>query len=226
MNLSKKNPKNINPSKKANILTKTSHFFYRKSNLFNALLLTSIFVAYLLLVLTKKAKAFEVANSTVKSLGTSLGFGQVEILAFFAQRSDIMITEYINFNQVHDSLFALIYALMYVLWLSVLLKPISEKIRFLNLLPFAQSLFDWLENFALAALSKQYLDDNTISSTTALLASTSSTIKWVISLLLYLLILLALLLNITKRIKNKKTNTKIKKVIINKIMCVLRVKNI
>ena len=203
MNLSKKNHKNINPSKKANILTKTSHFFYRKSNFFNALLLTSIFAAYLLFVLTKKAKAFEVANSTVKSLGTSLGFGKVEILTFFAQRSDIMITEYINFNQLYDSLFALIYALMYVLWLSILLKPFSEKLRLLNLLPFAQSLFDWLENFALATLSKQYLADNTISSTTTLLATTSSIIKWAISLLVYLLISLALILKILNRIKNK-----------------------
>jgi hypothetical protein len=168
-----------------------------------ALLATSVFAGYLLFFLTGKGKAFEVSNSSIKSLGTSLGFGQVEILAFLTERSDQMIDAYINFNQVWDSLFALIYGVMYVTWLSILFKPYSQKFRVLNLLPFAQVLFDWFENFSLAALSKQYLVDGTISSSTALFASMASSIKWVFSLLVYGVILVGIVMRIVGALKRR-----------------------
>jgi hypothetical protein len=201
--MSNKSPESKNPSRKFGPLSRASQFFYTKSNLITALLATSVFAGYLLFILTGKGKAFEVANSSIKSLGTSLGFGQVEILAFLAERSDQMINAYINFNQVWDSLFALIYGVMYVTWVSILFKPYSQKFRVLNLLPFAQVLFDWLENFSLVALSKQYLGDGTISSSTALFASTSSSIKWVFSLLVYAVILVGAVMRIAGALKKR-----------------------
>jgi hypothetical protein len=192
-----------NPSRKFGPLSRASQFFYTKSNLITALLATSVFAGYLLFILTGKGKAFEVANSSIKSLGTSLGFGQVEILAFLAERSDQMVNAYINFNQVWDSLFALIYGVMYVAWVSILFKPYSKKFRVLNLLPFAQVLFDWFENFSLAALSKQYLADGTISSSTALFASTASAIKWAFSLLVYGVILVGAVMRIAGALKRR-----------------------
>lgn len=201
--MSSKSTESKNPSRKSGPLSRASRFFYTKSNLVTALLATSVFAGYLLFFLTKKGTAFEVANSSVKSLGTSLGFGQTEILAFLAERSDQMINAYINFNQVWDSLFGLIYGVMYVVWVSILFKPYSQKIALLNLLPFGQVFFDWLENFALATLSKQYLADGTISSSTAQLASTCSAIKWVFSLLVYGLILVAIVMRIVGALKKR-----------------------
>ena len=201
--MSNKSTESKNPSRKFGPLSRASQFFYTKSNLITALLATSVFAGYLLFFLTGKGKAFEVANSSIKSLGTSLGFGQVEILAFLAERSDQMINAYINFNQVWDSLFALIYGIMYVAWVSILFKPYSKKVGVLNLLPFAQVLFDWLENFSLATLSKQYLADGTISSSTALIASTSSSIKWVFSLLVYGVILVGVVMRIVGSMKRR-----------------------
>ena len=201
--MSSKSTESKNPSKKSGPLSHASRFFYMKSNLVTALLATFVFVGYLVFFLTGQGKAFEVANSSVKSLGTSFGFGQAEILAFFAERSDQMISAYINFNQVWDSLFALIYGVMYVAWVSVLFKPYSQKLGLLNLLPFGQVLFDWIENFSLATLSNQYLADGTISSSTALLASTSSTIKWVFSLLVYGVILVGAVMRIAASLKRR-----------------------
>ena len=203
--MSSKSTESKNPSRKFRPLSRASQFFYTKSKLVTALLATSVFAGYLLFFLTGKGKAFEVANSSIKSLGTSLGFGQVEILAFLAERSDQMINAYINFNQVWDSLFALIYGVMYVAWVSILFKPYSQKIALLNLLPFGQVFFDWLENFALATLSKQYLADGTISSSTSLLASTSSTIKWIFSLLVYGVILVGAVMRIAGALKKRST---------------------
>jgi hypothetical protein len=201
--MSSQSTESKNPSRKFGPLSSVSQFFYTKSNLITALLATSVFASYLLFFLTGKGKTFEVANSSIKSLGTSLGFGQVEILAFLAERSDQMINAYINFNQVWDSLFALIYGVMYVTWVSILFKPYSKKFRVLNLLPFAQVLFDWFENFSLAALSKQYLADGSISSSTALIASTSSSIKWVFSLLVYGVILVGAIMRVVGALKRR-----------------------
>jgi hypothetical protein len=92
---------------------------------------------------------------------------------------------------------------MYVTWMSLLLKPYSLKVGLLNLLPFGQVLFDWLENVSLAALSNEYLAGGTISSSTALVASTASSIKWVIALLVYGVILVGIVARIVGALKRR-----------------------
>ena len=201
--MSRNRTENLNRPKRFGPLSLVSRFFYAKSNLVTALLATAIFAGYLVFVLTAQGKAFEVANSAVRSLGTSLGFGQAEILAFLSERSDQMISAYINFNLVWDNLFGLIYGVMYVAWVSLVFKPYSQRFGVLNLLPLAQVVFDWLENAALASLSNQYLEDGTISSSISLIASTASTIKWVLSLLVYGVILVGILMRIARAIKRR-----------------------
>ena len=190
-------------SSKSGPLRRASEFFYAKSTLVTALIATAIFAGYTVLVLSGQGKAFEVANSSIKSLGTSLGFGQAEILAFFAERSAGQISAYITFNQVWDSLYGVIYGVMYVVWVSVLLKPYSQKVGILNLLPFGQVLFDWLENVGLATVSSQYLADGTISSSTAQLASTASSIKWAFALLVYGVILVGIVARTVGALKRR-----------------------
>ena len=201
--MSRASAESAKPPRRFRPLGRLSQFFYAKSNLATALLATGIFGGYLVVVLTAQGNAFAAANSTVKSLGTSLGFGQAEILAFLSERSDQMISAYVNFNQVWDTLFGLIYGVMYVIWVSVLFKQNSQRFGILNLLPFGQVVFDWLENASLATLSNQYLADGTISSSTAMLASTFSTAKWVFSLLTYLVILVGIVIRIRVALKRR-----------------------
>ena len=201
--MSSESTESKNQSRKFGPLSRASQFFYTRSNLVTALLATFVFAVYLVLFLREQGTAFEVANSSVRSLGTSLGFGQAEILAFLAERNDQMISAYINFNLVWDSLFGLIYGVMYVVWVSLLFKPYSQKVGIFNLLPFGQVVFDWLENSALATASTQYLADGTISSSTALFASISSTMKWVFSLLVYGLIVIGIVLRIVGALKRR-----------------------
>ena len=191
------------PSRKTGLLRRVSVFFYAKSTLVTALFATAVFAGYTALILSGQGKAFEVANSSVKSLGTSLGFGQAEVLAFFAERSVEQLSAYITFSQVWDSLFGVIYGVMYVAWVSLLFKPYSLKVGLLNLLPFGQVLFDWLENFSLASLSSQYLADGTIASSIALLASTASSIKWAFALLVYGVILVGIVARIVAVLKRR-----------------------
>ena len=90
-----------------------------------------------------------------------------------------------------------------MVWVSLLFRPYSKKVGVLNLLPFGQVVFDWLENYSLANLSNQYLSDGTISSSTAALASTFSTIKWVFSLLVYGVILVGIVMRIVGALKSR-----------------------
>jgi len=201
--MSRSSNESVKPPKRIGLISRVARFFYAKSNLKTALLATALFVGYLFFVLTAQGKAFAVADSTVRSLGTSLGFGQAEILAFLSERSDQMISAYINFNLVWDNLFGLIYGVMYVIWVSVLFKQNSQRFGILNLLPFGQVVFDWLENASLATLSNQYLADGSVSSSTALLASTFSTTKWVFSLLTYVVILVGIVIRLRMALKSR-----------------------
>ena len=180
-----------------------SQFFYQNSNLVTGVSLTIIFIGYLVLVMMGKGAAFEVADSNMRSLGTSFGFDQADIHAFLSARSKEMITAYITFNQVWDVLFGVIYGLMYVVWVSVLLKPLSHKVGGLNLVPFLQVLFDWLENYQLALLANQYLNDGMISPANAKLASVFSMFKWACSSLTYILIVIGIILMIRRAVKRK-----------------------
>ena len=201
--MSSKSTESTASSSKTGPLRRVSGFFYAKSTLVTALLATAIFAGYTVLILSAQGKAFEVANSSVRSLGTSLGFGQAEVLAFLSERSVEQINAYIAFNQVWDSLFGVIYGVMYVAWVSVVFKPYSLKVGLLNLLPFGQVLFDWLENVSLAALSNEYLAGGTISSSTALVASTASSVKWVFALLVYGVILVGIVARIVGALKRR-----------------------
>jgi hypothetical protein len=201
--MSSKGTEGTNQSRTFGPLTRASQFFYAKSSLVTAVLATLVFAGYTVLVLSGQGKAFEVANSSIRSLGTSLGFGQAEILAFLAERSADQIAAYITFNQVWDTLFGVIYGVMYVVWVSLLLKPYSHKVGILNLLPFGQVLFDWLENIGLATVSSEYLADGTISASTAQLASTASSIKWAFALLVYGVILVGIIARTVGALKRR-----------------------
>ena len=186
------------------LVTRSSHFFYQNSSIATAVFSIIFFISYLFLIMMGKAAGFELADGSMKSLGTSFGFNHADIVAFLAARTDAMINAYINFNKVWDTLFGLIYGLMYVVWISVLFKPFAQKVGFLNLFPFAQVLFDWLENYALASLANQYLVDGLISLPIAKLASVFCMFKWVCSGLIFTLILVGIILRIARVIKNRK----------------------
>ena len=186
------------------LVTRSSNFFYQNSSIATAVFSTIFFISYLFLIMMGNAAGFELADGSMKSLGTSFGFNHADIVAFLAARTDAMINAYINFNKVWDTLFGLIYGLMYVVWISVLFKPFAQKVGFLNLFPFAQVLFDWLENYALASLANQYLVDGLISLPIAKLATVFCMFKWVCSGLIFTLILVGIILRIARVIKNRK----------------------
>ena len=187
-----------------NFLKRISQFFYAKSNLKMAIFCTAVFGSYLVLVLTRQATGFEIPNSNIRSLGMTFGFKESDILEFFRGRTENMLSAYINFTLIWDTIFSVIYGVMYAVWLSVLLKASEGKFGMINLIPFLQVIFDWLENYSLGYLAEQYLINGTIAPFIAKLSSYFVMIKWVCSGLTYFAIILGLGFMLI-RLFNKKT---------------------
>jgi len=109
---------------KPTLLSRFSQFFYKKSDLKIGLIATALFFVYLGF-LSFVGNSFAVDGGKVKSLGITFSFGVKDVTEFFTERSDQMIASYINFNQVWDLIFAIIYGFMYVIWLSFIYNPYS-----------------------------------------------------------------------------------------------------
>lgn len=143
------------------------------------------------------------ADGSPDSLGTPLGFDQSDGLAFFAARSDEMIRSYISFNLVWDSLFALVYGLMYISWLSVLFRPVAHKTRLVNLLPALQVLFDRLENMVLAFLANQFVAEGSLSPIGVQIASIFSIAKWSISVAVLVMVVAGIVFRIAQAVSKR-----------------------
>lgn len=146
---------------------------------------------------------FETQDSTIKSLGTRFGFTESDIFAFFQIRTAEMLSAYIEFNLIWDNIFALLYGTMYAVWLSALLKASERKMGIVNLLPFLQVIFDWLENYSLAQLAEQYLSSETLAPNIAKLSSVFVTTKWVCSGLTFIALFLAMSFLVVRLFKTK-----------------------
>ena len=186
-----------------NFLKRISQFFYAKSNLKMAIFCTAVFGSYLVLVLTRQATGFEIPNSNIRSLGMTFGFKESDILEFFRGRTENMLSAYINFTLIWDTIFSVIYGVMYAVWLSVLFKEFSRKVGIVNLIPFLQVIFDWLENYSLGYLAEQYLINGTIATYIAKLSSYFVVIKWVCSGLTYFAIILGITFLFVRLFKKK-----------------------
>jgi len=188
-------------------MNKISAFFYNKATITITLIFTIITFGYLFFVMMTVAKGFEVTDSNNTSLGMSLGFDYETVEAFISSRSDEMLVAYKKFNVIWDNLFALLYGLMYIFWLSFLFKPYQNKVESLNLLPCIQVIFDWIENFKLAEVASSYLAGDQIATMDVQIASFASMMKWMGSILIFIALTLGIILKIWTMIKNRKRIT-------------------
>jgi hypothetical protein len=185
-------------------MKKLSLYFYKKSSLALALIFTAIMFAYFAFVFLPAGKGFEVEGGTL-ALGLSFGLPYELVQTFFAARTEEMIQSYIEFNTIWDNIFALLYGLVYVVWISLIFKPISSKFKVLNLLPFVQTICDWGENFCLVDAANSVLANEGISGGIIQVGSIFSISKWSVSGLIFLAIGIGLILRIIWVLKGKKS---------------------
>jgi len=184
-------------------MIKLSNYLYEKSSLIICFVLTVIVFSYLYFVLIDAAKCFEVTGADAVSLGTSFGYSYEKVKEFYSIRSKDMIACYLELNLIWDNIFAILYGLMYLGWLSLSLKPFAHKFKSLNLLPIVHVILDWLENAMLAGVSKSVLAEQQISMIAVKVASIFTMMKWVTAMLVFILIVIAIILRIKKWFKKR-----------------------
>ncbi|WP_235296535.1 hypothetical protein [Portibacter marinus] len=184
-------------------MKRLSDFFYLRSNIWICLLLTIITFGFLFLAMVPATECYSVKGSEEISLGTSFGFSYELVKAYLSAMTDEMLECFRTFHHIWDNVFAVFYGLMNVAWLSLLFRPSSSKFKAANLIPFLQTIFDWLENYQLSGLAFTILTDEGITQTGVQVASVFNMTKWVIYGVFFLLILLGLTLRIRRFIKSK-----------------------
>jgi hypothetical protein len=97
-----------------------------------------------------------------------------------------------------DIIFAVIYTLMYSLWITLLLKKII-----LLIIPCLAMICDWAENYSEILMLEMYLKSDFISENLVIIGSGINSSKWIFFYLTYLLILMGLILKIKNYFKRK-----------------------
>jgi hypothetical protein len=156
--------------------------------LYLAIGLTLAFFLYITLVLGSTGNCFAVDVGS-NSLGLSFSYTKEMVQNFFESRDQEQLLCYRQFLLIWDTIFALIYTLMYASWIMYLF---NEKRLFL-IIPVLGMLADWAENYTEILMLNTYLNSNPVSETLVSIGSGINSFKWVLSSLTYLIILVGIM---------------------------------
>tara|TARA_B110000116_G_C16771133_1_gene553411 strand:- start:166 stop:687 length:522 start_codon:yes stop_codon:yes gene_type:complete len=156
--------------------------------LYLAIGLTLAFFLYITLVLGPIGNCFAVDVGS-NSLGLSFSYTKEMVQNFFESRNQEQLLCYRQFLLIWDTIFALIYTLMYASWIMYLF---NEKRLFL-IIPVLGMLADWAENYTEILMLNTYLNSNPVSETLVSIGSGINSFKWVLSSLTYLIILVGIM---------------------------------
>ena len=159
--------------------------------LFVAILSTLIMVLYAQFILGHFSTCFSI-DGALNSLGLSFGYSTAEVLTFFDLRTEAQLICYANFLKVWDSLFPILYTVMYICWIIYFFK----NWFYLSVIPVMHMISDWLENYYEISMVNEYLRVGEISSQLVSTGSILTSIKWVLSILTYTIILYGIIINL------------------------------
>ena len=128
-------------------------------------------------------------SGTSNSLGLSFGYDINIVQHFFEIRSHEQLNCYANFIRVWDTIFPIIYTLMYSLWFVYLFK----KWRLLLIIPILHMFSDWIENYVELLMLEAYMNPNTILENLVSLGSGITMLKWSLSIVTYSIIIFGII---------------------------------
>lgn len=191
-------------------MKKLSVFFYSFSKLWTALLLTGLMIAYASLIMGSRSDCFlSELNEDQTVLGLKFGYSYEDANSFLNSLSEEAVICYKNLLRVWDSVFPIVYGLMYISWLSLLYKKLGKNgkpLLLINLFPLIPMLADWAENSSELFMISNYTATNEISESAVFLSSLITQIKWSLSSLNYIIILTGITLLIKKKLTDKTKN--------------------
>ncbi len=160
--------------------------------LYLAILATLSMVLYAQFILGHYSECFRIEN-TVNSLGLSFGYSARDVMTFFESRSKQQLNCYIEFLSKWDTIFPLLYTAMNSLWIIYLLK----KRLFLIIIPLIQMLCDWTENYLEVSMVNNYLNSGLIPEDLIFYGSSTTILKWILSILTYTIIVAGIIIRFT-----------------------------
>ena len=171
--------------------------FQKNKNFYLAIGSTVLFILYIVFFLRDISSCFFVEDGN-RSLGLSFYYTKEMVQNFFEIRNQEQLVCYNEFLIFWDIIFAVIYTVMYSLWIALLLKKII-----LLIIPFLAMICDWAENYSEILMLEMYLKSDFISENLVIIGSGINSSKWIFFYLTYLLILMGIVLKIKNYFKKK-----------------------
>jgi hypothetical protein len=178
------------------MIRRLSTYLFEKVTYPVAVFLTVIMFLYASLVMgSQSACITDQMGESVSLLGLKFAYDYSLVSDLFSSLDEESLRCYLRLIGIWDNLFPLLYASMYISWLSIIFRKVHSIKRFLiNLYPVVPPILDWMENFMEFRLVHIYLSGEGIDAGMVEWASLITSIKWSASSLNYLLILSGLLI--------------------------------
>ena len=160
----------------------------KKRTLYLAIASTITMFLYAQLILGHYSSCFSISG-TSNSLGLSFGYNISIVQHFFEIRTTEQLNCYSQFIRVWDTIFPILYTLMYSLWFVYLFK----KWRLLLMIPIVHMCSDWIENYVELLMLEAYMNPNTLSEDLVSLGSGVTILKWSLSFVTYSIIIFGII---------------------------------
>ena len=167
---------------------KMNKYFKNHRTLYLAIGTALAMSLYVKFILVPYSRCFTLDAGT-NSLGFSFYYTIDMVQNFFESRTRMQLLCYNQFLQIWDTIFALVYTLMYVSWIMYFFK---NKRLFL-IIPILTMIADWAENYVESLMLKTYLNSSSISETLVSLGSGINSLKWSLLILTYLIIFIGIM---------------------------------
>lgn len=149
---------------------------------------TILMVLYAQFILGHFSSCFLIPDSP-NSLGLSFGYDIKVVQCFFDVRTVEQLDCYAQFIRVWDTIFPVIYTLMYSCWMIYLFK----RWPFVLCIPLLHMIADWIENYAELLMLDAYINSSALSEKLVSFGSTTTMIKWSLSIVTYSIILFGII---------------------------------
>jgi hypothetical protein len=174
--------------------------FQKNKNFYLAIGSTVLFILYIVFFLRDISSCFFIEDGN-RSLGLSFYYTKEMVQNFFEIRNQEQLVCYNEFLKFWDIIFAVIYTLMYSLWITLLLKKII-----LLIIPVLAMICDWAENYSEILMLDMYLNSDLMSESLIMTGSGINSAKWIFFYLTYLIILMGIIVKIKNYFKKNKKN--------------------
>jgi hypothetical protein len=156
---------------------------------------------YAQFILGHYSSCFSIPNS-INSLGLTFGYNTNTVQHFFGIRSNEQLHCYARFIMIWDTIFAVLYTLMYSLWFVYLIK----KWRIALIIPILHMFSDWIENYIELLMLEGYIDTYTLSENLVSLGSGITVLKWLLSIVTYSIIIFGIITKLKLRKTSSSSN--------------------